>query len=276
MKINDKVHLIRQYFNVTPQVKRYVNIYLIEGEFCYLVDCGVAGAGDLISEYMDSINRKMSDIRAIFATHSHPDHIGAAAEIQAKTDCNIYAPFEELSWIEDINEQYKKRPIPNFYNFLPKSVSVSSPLKNGDIVGLEKDLKINAISTKGHSHGSMSYVLNDNIIFSGDAIPTLYDLPIFVDYEESIDTLDKLSRLENIEWGCPAWDEPYDCDSFKKALSDSKSMLIKLKENVLLVEQEFVGKTEEEKNMEIYKRSNLLEYLGNPLVAISIAACKKQ
>lgn len=43
MKITENVHLIRQDFFVTPRVKRYVNIYLITGEHCYLIDSGVSG-----------------------------------------------------------------------------------------------------------------------------------------------------------------------------------------------------------------------------------------
>ena len=86
MKINNQVHFIRKEFDVTPKVKRYVNIYLIEGEYCYLVDSGVAGTHTLIEEYLKTLGRGMTDIKGIFLTHSHPDHIGAAAEIQRQTN----------------------------------------------------------------------------------------------------------------------------------------------------------------------------------------------
>lgn len=38
MKIAENVYLIRKAFYVTSEVKRYVNIYLITGEHCYLID----------------------------------------------------------------------------------------------------------------------------------------------------------------------------------------------------------------------------------------------
>lgn len=44
MKIAENVHLIRKEFYVTPEVKRYINIYLITGENCYLIDSGVSGS----------------------------------------------------------------------------------------------------------------------------------------------------------------------------------------------------------------------------------------
>ena len=47
MKIAENVHLIRKEFYVTPEVKRYINIYLITGENCYLIDSGVSGSEKL-------------------------------------------------------------------------------------------------------------------------------------------------------------------------------------------------------------------------------------
>lgn len=44
MKINNQVHLIRKEFFVTSEVKRYINIYIIVGKHCYLVDSGVTGS----------------------------------------------------------------------------------------------------------------------------------------------------------------------------------------------------------------------------------------
>lgn len=38
-----KIHQLRMDFQVTPEIKRYVYVCLIEGDFCYLVDSGVCG-----------------------------------------------------------------------------------------------------------------------------------------------------------------------------------------------------------------------------------------
>ena len=40
MRINNQVHFIRKEFDVTPEVKRYVNIYLIEGDISYAFPSG--------------------------------------------------------------------------------------------------------------------------------------------------------------------------------------------------------------------------------------------
>lgn len=275
MKIAENVHLIRKEFYVTPEVKRYINIYLITGESCYLIDSGVSGSEKIIDEYLHSIGRNMSDIKGIFLTHAHPDHIGGAAEIKRITDCKVYAPMLESDWIEDIDIQYRERPIPNFYTLLSESVKVDVPLQDGDSVTLEEGLEICALLTRGHSHGSMSFILGNNIIFTGDAIPVAHDLPIFVDYEQSLYSLDRINELSNVQYFCPAWDEIYDKIRLKEVINDSKRMLHRLKDAVHQVEKEYKQYNEAEKLTMIFKQADILQYIGNPLVVKSIGACRK-
>lgn len=275
MKIAENVHMIRQEFYVTPEVKRYINIYLIIGESCYLIDSGVAGSERIIDEYLHSIGRNMSDIKGIFLTHAHPDHIGGAAEIKRITDCKVYAPMLELDWIEDIDIQYRERPIPNFYTLLSESVKVDVPLQDGDSVTLEKGIEICALLTRGHSHGSMSFIFGNNMIFTGDAIPVAHDLPIFVDYEQSLYSLDRINELSNVQYFCPAWDEIYDKIRLKEVIRDSKRMLCKLKDAVHQVEKEYKQYDEADKLTMIFKQADILQYAGNQLVVKSIDACRK-
>lgn len=274
MKVNEQVHLIRKEFYVTPEVKRYINIYLIVGKHCYLVDSGVTGSEILIEEYLKSINRKMTDIKGVLLTHSHPDHAGAATEIKRRSDCKIYAPVEELSWIEEIQKQFAQRPIPNFFKLLSESVKVEQALLDGEVIELEEGIKMYALSTKGHSHGSMSYILNDEVVFTGDAIPVANDLPIFVDYEETVKSLDKLQSIPSIQYYCPTWDEVYKKDEFDIAVKNSKEMLLRLKNAVTQVENELAECPESDKIKEVLKRADMLRFLGNPLVVKSIEACR--
>ena len=38
-----KIHQIRIDFNVTVEIRRYVFVYIIEAEDCYMIDAGVYG-----------------------------------------------------------------------------------------------------------------------------------------------------------------------------------------------------------------------------------------
>lgn len=275
MKITENVHKIRMDFQVTPQVKRYVNIYLLVGEACYLIDSGVAGSETVLEQYLTSIGRKLTDIKGIFLTHSHPDHIGGAAELKKRTGCMIYAPKDECEWMENIDIQFKQRPIPNFYELVSESVAIEEPLCDGDIIKLEEGMQIRALATPGHSHGSMSYVLNDTMIFTGDAIPIANDLPIFVDYKQSLYSLNKLENLREVKCFCPAWDDVCNKEQIQDVLDTGRNILVQLKEAVHKVEEEHENWDEKEKNITVLELAGISQYAGNPLVAKSIEACKK-
>lgn len=109
---NAKIHQIRIDFQVTPEIERYVYVYLIEAKNCYLVDSGVYGCEKQILQCLEGIGRTASDIKGIVLTHAHPDHIGSAAWFQEHTDCRIYASAGEKRWIENIDLQFQERPIP--------------------------------------------------------------------------------------------------------------------------------------------------------------------
>ena len=128
MEICNHVHQIRIDFNVTEDVKRYVYVYLLTGSSCFLIDAGGAGASREIGNYMESIGRRLEEIEGIFLTHSHPDHIGGALEIQELAHCKIYAGARERDWMEDIDRQFAERPIPNFYKLVNASVKIDNIL----------------------------------------------------------------------------------------------------------------------------------------------------
>lgn len=275
MKITENVHVIRIDFQVTPQVKRYVNIYLLVGKACYLIDSGVVGSEIVLEQYLNSIGRKLTDIKGVFLTHSHPDHIGGAAELKKRTGCKVYAPKDECEWMEDIDIQFKQRPIPNFYELVSESVAIDEPLCDGDIIKLEEGIQICAVATPGHSQGSMSYMLNDTMIFTGDAIPVANDLPIFVDYMQSLHSLAKLGDLREVKYYCPAWNDVCNGGQINDVLDTGKNILFQLKDAVQKVETEYENRDEKEKISKVLELAGISQYAGNPLVVKSIEACKK-
>lgn len=282
MQVSENIFLIRKDFMVTPVVKRYVNIYLICGNSgYYLVDSGVAGTESLVAEFMQSIGANLKDIKGLLLTHSHPDHIGAANQIKKASGCKVYAPSKELDWIENIENQFRDRPIPNFHQLLAESVQVDVPVEDGQVIGLEKGLEVKCVATAGHSHGSMSYLLNGTCLFIGDAIPVVTDLPIFVDYEESVCTIQRLRNMKNVEHFCPAWDCVYSQEKFESVTEASLKMLHGLKNAAMEVAGNGIedGSTTSQNSADgirmILEKAGLLQFAGNPLVARSIEACLK-
>ena len=276
MKVSDNVHQIKIEFQVTETVKRYVYSYLIIGKKCYLVDAGVVGCKETIKEYLKELGRSLDDIDAIFLTHAHPDHMGGAAEIVESTDCNIYISEAERKWVEDIDTQFKERPIPNFYGLVNKSVLVNKTVKDHDIFSLEAGMTLRVIQSTGHSFGSVSYLWEEKgVLFSGDAIPNLNDLPILVDMEASKKTLERLRNETSIKFCCPAWDRIYAGTEIVEQIQRSENFLEKLKVSVQKAEKQYCDNMENEKLSAICRNMGFEPAMINPLFKRSVLACNR-
>ena len=136
-----RIHQLRIDFSVTPEVKRFVFVYLVEAQGLYLVDSGVAGSETQILGHVQEIGRSPSELRGIFLTHAHPDHIGTAAWFRERFGCSVYASAGEKPWIEDIDRQFRERPIPNFYGLAGRSCPVDVCLADGDCIAPEPELE---------------------------------------------------------------------------------------------------------------------------------------
>ena len=105
-----------------------------------MIDSGVAGSELMIEKAVIESGCHPSDIKAIFLTHAHPDHIGTASYFREKYGAAIYASEGERSWIEDIDLQFAQRPIPNFYVLAGRSAIVDHIVKDGDVIALSEYL----------------------------------------------------------------------------------------------------------------------------------------
>lgn len=153
-----KVKQIKIEFNVTPEIKRFVYVYLITTKTgCVLVDSGVYGSQDVIEKAITESGHQPEEIKAVFLTHSHPDHIGTAHYFREKYGAKIYASEGERPWIEDIDLQFRERSIPNFYKLAGKSAAVDCVVKDGEEISICDDILVQVIGTPGHSVDEISY-----------------------------------------------------------------------------------------------------------------------
>jgi len=214
MKITEKIHALKHTFfiPVNPELKleRFVYSFVIFGkENVYLIDSGVADSMDIILNYIENTDYSKNNIKTLVLTHSHPDHIGSAASIKEKTDCEILAHEEEKEWIENIEKQFSDRPVPGFQSFVNRSVKVDHFIKDNDLIQLETDLSIKVIHTPGHSNGSISLLIKEEkVLICADSLLLPGSLPIYEDAVETINSINKLRRIENINWLLSSWDDP--------------------------------------------------------------------
>ena len=137
-------------------------------------------------------------IQALFLTHSDRDHIAA---ISLFKNARIY-----LSTYEEEMVLNKKRRI---FGFINNKLSFEYYLHNDGWETNVGDITIRAIATPGHTSGSMSYLVNSQMLFTGDALSlkngrAALFTPRFFNMDEKTQekSIKKLASLRNITLLC--------------------------------------------------------------------------
>lgn len=273
MQVSEHVHALKIPFQVDASggpVERFVYAYLIYGENVYLVDSGVSTAKQVILDYLGETGRQVEEISLIIQTHAHPDHIGATQWLQEESGCGVAIHPAERSWVEDVDEQYRERPVPGFHELVGGSADVTHDLRDGEVIKLEDGLSLEAFYTPGHSHGSTSFLLwEDRALFSGDVVPVPGDLPIYVDPHASTRSIERLADIRDVEILLSSWDDPRRGGQTREAFEAGHGYLQRVHEAVLKV----AGEKDDLAPMELCGR--VLEEVGlppmvaNPLIARS-------
>lgn len=275
MQLTDGIHCLELPFKVPvgPGVTadRTVYVYVILGESVALVDAGVAGSETKIFEYLGSIGSSPRKVTKLILSHSHPDHIGAARAIHDATGCEILAHAAEKDWIEDAPRQSRERPVPGFDVLVRGRIGVSKFLEDGDILALGDSLSPRVIHTPGHSRGSISlYFKDQKTIFTGDAILLPNDLPMYEDVLDSVSSITRLSRFEDVELLVSSWAAPVrGHDRILRQMDQSIRYLERIHETTLRARSRNVGT---ENPMELCRQ--VMNDLGLPAFSVNPIAAK--
>lgn len=121
-------------------------------------------AGDEAEKILKNIERNKIEVKAVYVTHGHFDHVLAVRELKEYLGCRFYIHREDLDILKKAATSYKdiigvecsEPPMPDEY------------VEDGDVVDVgESEIKV--LHTPGHTPGSVSYVL-DGAIFTGDTL----------------------------------------------------------------------------------------------------------
>ena len=276
MEITKNVHAIKIPFQVKTELgtlDRFVYSYLVNGEHVCLIDSGVVASESVIFDYMEKIGLKPEDISLMILTHSHPDHIGSARSIKAKSGCKIAAHSGEIPWIEDVELQAKERPVPNFHLLVEGSVDVDKILEDGDVLDLDENIRLEVIHTPGHSKGSISILIEEEgVIITGDAVPLKGDLPIYEDIETSVNSIKKLKSTSGIETLLASWDDPQEGENVYQIMDDALDYLQTIHESVIKINKMNPSLEPMEFCKMVLKDLGIPEIAANPIVAMSFQA----
>ncbi len=210
MKLTDAIHQLKIDFDIPispgKKISRFVNVIIIFSDKITIIDTGVKGSEKLIFEYIKNQNRDYLEIESIILSHSHPDHIGSAADIKSLTNCKVYADELEKEWIENIEIQNRERPVPGFYNLVEKSVVIDEFVQHNQEISIQQGLTLRIIKSPGHSRGSLNVLFKeDKILFTADSVPLKNDIPNYNNYWNLMKSLELIKNNHEYEILLTSW-----------------------------------------------------------------------
>lgn len=179
--------MILKRLKVQTPLGESTNCYVVvdeETKEAMVIDAG--GEADKIIEMLDVLE---ANLKYIYLTHCHGDHIGAVQELKNKKGGKLVIHRDDADGLKD-----KDISLTSYIGMADVILEADSRVDDGDAIHLG-NLEFKVIHTPGHTRGGSSlYCKREKLLFSGD---TLFrgtwgrtDLPTS-SFEEIIDSITK-------------------------------------------------------------------------------------
>jgi len=271
MQLSPRVHALRIPFQVpigpNRAIDRFVYCYVVLGRETWIIDSGVRGSAPALLDLVAKLGRSSGTVKHVLLTHGHIDHVGGAAALVQHTGALIHAHPAERHWIEDLQCQERERPVPGFFQLASDPVKIDRELANDQRLELAPDLHLRVYHVPGHSPGGCAFFLEEEkILFSGDAVPIVGDMPVYDDPMACARSLARLRCIRIIQLLASAWDTPRNGEEVDRVLTAASNLLEQIHRVVVA---QPVPNTESERLafcLAVLKQLGLPEQMANPLV----------
>lgn len=172
----------------------FTNMYLIKDSLNYIaVDAG--NDLEVISEELEKLNINPEMVSAVLLTHSDGDHVAAVSLFK---NAEIYLSKQEEQLINGETSRFL---------FFGNSIDTEkySLIEDQQTFNIG-NTKIKGILNPGHTPGSMSFLINDKYLFTGDAV-SLKDGRIDkfneffnMDSEKAMESMDIITHIPSTEY----------------------------------------------------------------------------
>ncbi len=180
-----------------------VGVVLGENNDVFLIDSG--NDKDAGKKILKILTSNGWNLKAIFNTHYHADHIGGNAYLQRQTGCKIYAPETELGFVKNpVLEPaflYGGNPPKELKHKFLMAENSNAELLTGDV--LPEGMEI--ITLGGHSFNMVGFKTADGVVFladclSGEATLEKYKIGFITDIGAYIETLEKVKNMTAVQF----------------------------------------------------------------------------
>lgn len=190
-----------------------VNAYLVRtNQRLILVDTGVASAFNRLQKNLESVMEPEEQLDMLVLTHSHYDHCQNAAKLKDKYQCSIVLGAQEAHYTR---QGHTPLPRGTFWltrgltalgnrigargfgydNFSPDILIDEDRLLDSHLSGIK------AIKTSGHTVGSISLIVDQEVAIVGDALFGIFRKSIYPPFADDTKTM-IASWGKLLETGC--------------------------------------------------------------------------
>ena len=148
--------------------------YLVEGhDGLALIDTSSDGASDGIVTAIESIGRRLQDLRAIVATHYHFDHTGNAGALVERSGAQLCVHEDDVPYVEGRTPWLPSKtaigPLLDKFAPAPFALHVDRVLQDGEMLPFAGGLQV--IHAPGHTPGHIAlYAKEHRTLFTGDSL----------------------------------------------------------------------------------------------------------
>ncbi len=129
-----------------------------------MLDLGWPGTMDTMRKQLERMDIPLREIRYGLATHYHLDHAGLAQDLK-QAGMTLLVADEQVAWVPHISDHVKPAD-----HFTPISLHDNRVFTLAESRALLSEIGIGGevLHTPGHSPDSVSLLLDDGAVFTGD------------------------------------------------------------------------------------------------------------